>query len=187
MTAPSLIHAVSAAHDAGLLEETLEDTGTHITGTTLAGDAVRIPYRMHGGTVSTEINPKAVLDLPMQENDARAKTIRQYLAKLAESVWLNDEGFDGITCPCGDTTASGGPRNLTCRCGDTTPVATQDRIRTAATAFTGHRPALGVAKPNCVAQPLVEEALVALLGWYAEQDKWPEVVLGLVEAIEEHR
>ena len=41
------------------------------------------------------INPQSVLDVPMQENDAGATTIRQYLIKLLLKVWEETEGFDG--------------------------------------------------------------------------------------------
>lgn len=36
-----------------------------------------------------------VLDCPMGENDAEAKTIRDYLSKLLSLVWQEEEGFDG--------------------------------------------------------------------------------------------
>jgi hypothetical protein len=38
---------------------------------------------------------KAILDLEMPENDAGAKTVRQYLVALARQVWFEDEGFSG--------------------------------------------------------------------------------------------
>lgn len=41
------------------------------------------------------INPQSVLDVPMQENDAGAATIRDYLVTLLGEVWKYDEGFDG--------------------------------------------------------------------------------------------
>lgn len=42
-----------------------------------------------------EIDAKRVLDLPMQQNDAGAKTVRQYLVRLAREVWIKDECFSG--------------------------------------------------------------------------------------------
>ena len=36
-----------------------------------------------------------VLNLPMQPNDAGAKTVREYLVALAMSVWVENEGFSG--------------------------------------------------------------------------------------------
>lgn len=36
-----------------------------------------------------------VLDLPMQENDAEASTIREYLGKLLLTVWIEGEQFSG--------------------------------------------------------------------------------------------
>ncbi len=36
-----------------------------------------------------------VLALPMQENDADAKTIGEYLVKLLKTLWANGEGFSG--------------------------------------------------------------------------------------------
>ncbi|WP_395452901.1 hypothetical protein ACHMW5_02500 [Azospirillum melinis] len=38
---------------------------------------------------------KAALDLPMQENDANAKTVRDYLKALLMGVWMRGESFDG--------------------------------------------------------------------------------------------
>ena len=39
------------------------------------------------------INPKSILDVPMQENDAGAKTIREYLLNLVLKLWDEGEGF----------------------------------------------------------------------------------------------
>lgn len=36
-----------------------------------------------------------VLNLPMDDNDANAKTIREYLAKLLAELWQELEGFSG--------------------------------------------------------------------------------------------
>ncbi len=36
-----------------------------------------------------------VLDLPMQPNDARATTVREYLVALLAEVWTEKEGFSG--------------------------------------------------------------------------------------------
>ena len=36
-----------------------------------------------------------ILDIPMQENDANAKTIREYLKALLEKLWSKGEGFCG--------------------------------------------------------------------------------------------
>jgi hypothetical protein len=38
---------------------------------------------------------RQILDLPMQENDADAGTIRAYLIKLLAAVWEDGEGFSG--------------------------------------------------------------------------------------------
>lgn len=38
---------------------------------------------------------EAVLDLKMGENDAVAKTVRDYLQRLLRGVWIDGEGFDG--------------------------------------------------------------------------------------------
>jgi hypothetical protein len=38
---------------------------------------------------------KHVLDLPMQDNDAGAKTVKDYLQRLLRGVWIEEEGFDG--------------------------------------------------------------------------------------------
>jgi hypothetical protein len=38
---------------------------------------------------------KVALSLPMQENDANARTIREYLVALVERVWDEAEGFSG--------------------------------------------------------------------------------------------
>ena len=39
--------------------------------------------------------PNEVLDLPMQPNDANAKTIREYLGRLLLALWNEGEGFSG--------------------------------------------------------------------------------------------
>jgi hypothetical protein len=36
-----------------------------------------------------------VLDLPMEANDANAKTVRDYLKALLEQLWHEEEGFSG--------------------------------------------------------------------------------------------
>lgn len=36
-----------------------------------------------------------ILDLPMAQNDAEAKTIRDYLKALLSTLWEEDEGFSG--------------------------------------------------------------------------------------------
>ena len=36
-----------------------------------------------------------ILDLPMEENDAKAKTIRDYLKALLKTLWQKEEGFSG--------------------------------------------------------------------------------------------
>lgn len=38
---------------------------------------------------------QVVLDLPMQENDAGAATIREYLCELLSELWEKGEGFSG--------------------------------------------------------------------------------------------
>lgn len=38
---------------------------------------------------------KAILDLPMQENDAGAKTVRDYLLMLLKTLWREQDGFSG--------------------------------------------------------------------------------------------
>lgn len=38
---------------------------------------------------------KKILDLEMQENDANAKTVRDYLKSLLATLWQEDEGFSG--------------------------------------------------------------------------------------------
>lgn len=45
--------------------------------------------------MSKEYNPRSILGLPMDDNDAGADTIRIYLLKLLDKVWEFDEGFDG--------------------------------------------------------------------------------------------
>lgn len=39
--------------------------------------------------------PSDILNLPMQENDAQAETVRDYLKALLERVWVEQEGFSG--------------------------------------------------------------------------------------------
>lgn len=36
-----------------------------------------------------------ILDLPMDDNDAKAKTIRDYLKALLTRLWSEEEGFSG--------------------------------------------------------------------------------------------
>lgn len=36
-----------------------------------------------------------ILDIEMQENDAKAKTIKEYLKKLLLGVWIREESFNG--------------------------------------------------------------------------------------------
>lgn len=36
-----------------------------------------------------------ILDLPMQENDAGAATVRDYLRKLLSTLWREEESFSG--------------------------------------------------------------------------------------------
>jgi len=43
----------------------------------------------------TEVTMEQVLDCPMSENDADAKTVRDYLGKLLLTVWIDGEDFDG--------------------------------------------------------------------------------------------
>ncbi len=45
-------------------------------------------------TLEEVMNPSEVLSLPMQENDAGAKTIREYLVKLLETLWQEHECFN---------------------------------------------------------------------------------------------
>lgn len=42
-----------------------------------------------------ELTGKEILDIPMQENDAEAGTIGEYLIKLLEELWFSGEGFSG--------------------------------------------------------------------------------------------
>jgi hypothetical protein len=46
------------------------------------------------GSINTIIG-QAVLSCPMEENDAEAKTVGDYLRKLLKLVWHDEEGFDG--------------------------------------------------------------------------------------------
>ena len=36
-----------------------------------------------------------ILDLPMDDNDAKAATVRDYLKALLATLWERDEGFSG--------------------------------------------------------------------------------------------
>lgn len=38
---------------------------------------------------------KQILRLPMEENDAKASTIKQYLKSLLQELWFEQEGFSG--------------------------------------------------------------------------------------------
>lgn len=46
-------------------------------------------------TTNLKLTPQEILATPMQDNDAEAKTIYQYLQKLAYNVWQENEGFSG--------------------------------------------------------------------------------------------
>lgn len=37
----------------------------------------------------------SILDLEMEQNDAKAKTIRDYLKKLLITLWIEEDGFSG--------------------------------------------------------------------------------------------
>jgi hypothetical protein len=41
------------------------------------------------------IDPQAILNIPMQQNDAGATTVRGYLVALAREVWTETDGFSG--------------------------------------------------------------------------------------------
>ena len=42
-----------------------------------------------------DLTPQQILATPMQDNDAHAKTIYQYLLTLSHNVWIESEGFSG--------------------------------------------------------------------------------------------
>lgn len=42
-----------------------------------------------------ELDFDAILDLPMEENDSGATTIKGYLIALLREVWKEEEGFSG--------------------------------------------------------------------------------------------
>jgi hypothetical protein len=46
-------------------------------------------------TTATEPSGAAILAVPMDENDAGAATIGDYLSKLLLELWREGEGFDG--------------------------------------------------------------------------------------------
>jgi hypothetical protein len=48
------------------------------------------------------MTPEAVLDLPLEENDGGAATVREYLEKLLATLWSEEEGFSGKR-PLGDS------------------------------------------------------------------------------------
>jgi hypothetical protein len=39
--------------------------------------------------------PQQILNLALEDNDARAATIRDYLKKLLSELWTEEEGFSG--------------------------------------------------------------------------------------------
>lgn len=43
----------------------------------------------------TDIDPRVILDTPMDQNDSGATTIRGYLVALLAEVWEHGEGFSG--------------------------------------------------------------------------------------------
>jgi hypothetical protein len=44
---------------------------------------------------TTEPTPQQVLDLPLDENDSGADTVRGYLVALLTELWQEEEGFSG--------------------------------------------------------------------------------------------
>jgi hypothetical protein len=42
-----------------------------------------------------EYTPQQILSLPMDKNDAKADTIGQYLIRLSQQCWFEEEGFSG--------------------------------------------------------------------------------------------
>ncbi len=42
-----------------------------------------------------DMDGSQILDLPMGENDADARTIREYLRALLKELWTDGEGFSG--------------------------------------------------------------------------------------------
>ena len=45
--------------------------------------------------MANRMSPLEILDLPMSENDAEAKTVRDYLKALLTTLWEEGEGFSG--------------------------------------------------------------------------------------------
>jgi hypothetical protein len=45
--------------------------------------------------VTKTVSPQEILALPMETNDAKAKTVRDYIVSLAAEVWREGEGFSG--------------------------------------------------------------------------------------------
>ena len=44
---------------------------------------------------TTALTPEQILDLPMEDNDSGASTIRGYLKALLVELWTEEEGFSG--------------------------------------------------------------------------------------------
>lgn len=45
--------------------------------------------------MTTNYTPQQILALPMEENDANASTLGDYLSALAQTCWIEGEGFSG--------------------------------------------------------------------------------------------
>lgn len=74
------------------------------------------------------LNPQSLLDLPMEQNDAEAATIRDYLVSLLSLVWEDGEGFDGKR-PFGNSGWDGDLLDTLTNAGITTEEEEDDRGR----------------------------------------------------------
>ena len=85
-------------HLAGTVQPTQEYVAVKLDGAGIQGNFPRWAVRpAEGSTPEYEQIELArrVLDCPMEDNDADAHTVRDYLAKLALMVWQENEGFSG--------------------------------------------------------------------------------------------
>lgn len=77
----------------------LADAGTRELATkildTIAGPLAGAEARLSYIAPDPLVQAAELLNLPMQDNDAEAKTVREYLIRLLETVWVEAGSFSG--------------------------------------------------------------------------------------------
>jgi hypothetical protein len=50
---------------------------------------------LRGEKIMVEMTPQEILEIPMEQNDAEAATIKEYLKALLRRVLIEEDGFSG--------------------------------------------------------------------------------------------